>query len=262
MQVLAATGPKHTKMAQMEDNQVTSSRSPWLPIAIMIGLAVLLVGGLKLMNSEPVPANKFPQAQSLQTEISGSLQPQVAAIHSDESKTISSLNSDSVQARFAAVNALLVSNQDAQAMADLQAIIHDYPNAADAYLNLASLYAKAGKLDKARSTLVQGLEVSRSTARLFENLKKINGALAAQSYQKALDVSSQHAVNVPIEQVEMRPTRLIEPNRTLELHAYSVEQLKAILATARDKLTDAEKKLAVLEQRLLQQGSEQQPAQE
>lgn len=76
--------------------------------------------------------------------------------------------------------------RDAEAIALFQKISEDYPDLAEPYNNLAVLYAGAGDYERARTTLELALRTNPSYATAHENLGDVYGALAAQSYARAL----------------------------------------------------------------------------
>jgi hypothetical protein len=63
----------------------------------------------------------------------------------------------------------------------------DHPHIIEPYVNLAAAYAADGQLEQARLTLNRGVDVNKTYARLFENLRRVHGALAANAYRSALD---------------------------------------------------------------------------
>jgi len=63
----------------------------------------------------------------------------------------------------------------------------DYPHFIEPYVNLSAAFAADGQLEQARQTLIRALDVNKNYARIFENLQKVHGALAANAYRTALD---------------------------------------------------------------------------
>ena len=85
----------------------------------------------------------------------------------------------------------------------------DHPNIIEPYVNLAAAYAADGQLEESRLTLTRAVDVNKTYARLFENLQKIHGALAANAYRSALDQEEQliSKVELPtLEQVSLFPS--------------------------------------------------------
>ena len=85
---------------------------------------------------------------------------------------------------------------DAQAIAQFQRLTEDYPDLAEPYNNLATLYAAGGDYAKARATLEQALRTNPSYATAHENLGDVHAALASQSYARALQLDPKN-VTVP-----------------------------------------------------------------
>jgi Flp pilus assembly protein TadD len=92
------------------------------------------------------------------------------------------------QMRFLKGVMLSDSRHDAEAIAQFQSLVEDYPDLAEPYNNLAALYAAAGDFGKARVTLEQALRTNPSYATAYENLGDVHAALAAQSYARALQL--------------------------------------------------------------------------
>ena len=85
---------------------------------------------------------------------------------------------------------------DAQAIEQFQKLTEDYPDLAEPYNNLATLYAAGGDYAKARATLEQALRTNPSYATAHENLGDVHAALASQSYARALQLDPKN-VTVP-----------------------------------------------------------------
>lgn len=100
------------------------------------------------------------------------------------------------QMRFLKGVMLSDSRLDAQAIVQFQKLTEDYPDLAEPYNNLATLYAAAGDFNKARVTLEQALRTNPSYATAHENLGDVYAALAGQSYARALQLEPRN-VTVP-----------------------------------------------------------------
>ena len=85
---------------------------------------------------------------------------------------------------------------DARAIEQFQKLTEDYPDLAEPYNNLATLYAAGGDYAKARATLEQALRTNPSYATAHENLGDVHAALASQSYARALQLDPKN-VTVP-----------------------------------------------------------------
>ncbi len=76
-------------------------------------------------------------------------------------------------------------------------LIGIYPDAPEAYNNLATIYALRGNNDKAVSTLLQAFNTHPSYAQVQQNLKAIYANLANQAYNRALDLDGKGKVAPP-----------------------------------------------------------------
>ncbi len=97
---------------------------------------------------------------------------------------------DDLHARFNRANKQLAEGQAQLAANAYQALIDDYPNIIEPYLNLASIYSSQAKLNEARGVLLKGFDANPKAGMLFDHLSEVHGALAAQSYQYALDTKA------------------------------------------------------------------------
>ena len=79
--------------------------------------------------------------------------------------------------------------EDAQAIEVFKALTEQYPELPEPYNNLAVLYARQGRYDKARSALEMAIRTNPSFATAQENLGDIDAKLAGQAYQKALQLA-------------------------------------------------------------------------
>ena len=97
---------------------------------------------------------------------------------------------DDLAKRLSATTKLIDSDQDDAAVSELKAIIKAQPNAVEPYINLAALYAKSKKIELARNTLLEGINVNQNTAVLFDSLQKVYAAQASLAYQRALEIDT------------------------------------------------------------------------
>ena len=86
---------------------------------------------------------------------------------------------------------------DARAIEQFQKLTEDYPDLAEPYNNLATLYAAGGDYAKARATLEQALRTNPSYATAHENLGDVHAALASQSYARALQLDPKNVTVAP-----------------------------------------------------------------
>jgi tetratricopeptide (TPR) repeat protein len=89
------------------------------------------------------------------------------------------------------------SRRDAQAIAEFEKLIEDYPDLAEPYNNLGALYAASGELPRAQATLQQALRINPAYATAHENLGDVYAALANQAYARALQVDPKNTTVVP-----------------------------------------------------------------
>ena len=92
--------------------------------------------------------------------------------------------------RLKATSRLIDNNQVDEAVSELNAIIKAQPQAVEPYINLAAIHAKSKNIDLARKTLLDGINVNKNTAVLFESLQKVYAAQAALAYQRALEIDT------------------------------------------------------------------------
>jgi tetratricopeptide (TPR) repeat protein len=89
------------------------------------------------------------------------------------------------QMRFLKGVMLAESRRSAEAIQIFQKLVDDYPDLAEPYNNLATLYAADGDYTRARITLEQAVRANPSYATAHENLGDVYAALASQSYARA-----------------------------------------------------------------------------
>ncbi|MGB0722332.1 MAG: L,D-transpeptidase Cds6 family protein [Gammaproteobacteria bacterium] len=100
---------------------------------------------------------------------------------------------DSAQLRLLHALALDAKGQTGRAIAELEALIGEFPAEPAPYNNLARIHARRGDLDKARATLERGIAGNSEFATLYGNLNTLFEAQARVEYAKALDVKGQSA---------------------------------------------------------------------
>jgi tetratricopeptide (TPR) repeat protein len=89
------------------------------------------------------------------------------------------------------------SQRGPEAMALFEQLTQDYPDLAEPYNNLATLYAASGNYAKACVALEQALSLNPDYATAHENLGDIHAALAAESYARALKLEPR-STSVPM----------------------------------------------------------------
>lgn len=101
------------------------------------------------------------------------------------------------QMRFFKGVMLAESNRNSEAIALLQKLSEDHPDLSEPHNNLAALHAAAGDYAKARASLEQALRTHPGYATAHENLGDVYAALAAQSYERALQIEPGNATVPP-----------------------------------------------------------------
>ena len=119
------------------------------------------------------------------------------------------------QMRFLKGVMLSDSRQEAQAIAQFQTLVEDYPDLAEPYNNLAALYAASGDFGKARVTLEEALRANPSYAVAWENLGDVYAALASQSYARAQQLDPGNPTVLP----KVKLVRELYKNRDNAGHA-------------------------------------------
>lgn len=84
-----------------------------------------------------------------------------------------------------------------EAIATFTSLTQDYPELAEPYNNLAVLYAAQGQYDKARAALEMAIRTNPGYATAYENLGDVYARLAAQAYNKALQLDSGNTLVPP-----------------------------------------------------------------
>lgn len=153
----------------------------------------------------------------------------------------------------------------------------DYPHIIEPYVNLSAAFAADGQLEQARQTLIRAVDVNKTYARIFENLQKVHGALAANAYRSALEQEKQliSSIELPLlDEVSLAPSgeqmlalmqqkeadyrgqletmsaQLTKTNKNLEtanaLLTDSTDS-QSVIAGLQSQLTDAEQQISSLQ---------------
>jgi hypothetical protein len=146
-----------------------------------------------------------------------------------------------------AINALQIGDDD-KAAEILQQLIDSQPGLLEPYINLASIQAAQGNLNKARETLMKGLTANQNYAVLFGSLQKVHGALASNAYQLALassDANRQVTDNSIALPVTTQLTAKVNPDELLnqQVAAQEASKLKSQLARQNDQLSNTQELL-------------------
>lgn len=151
--------------------------------------------------------------------------------------------------RFDEANAAIDQGNTQAGLKGLEALMLDYPSIIEPYLNVASIYAEQQDLEKARATLLKGFSANPKAGMLFDHLKKVHGALAANSYRQALDTSSPKTSNstLVLARASSIVTQLDQRNQIVALK----KQLQETQSRAVESVNQLQaEKVAALESRL------------
>lgn len=110
--------------------------------------------------------------------------------------------SDDLARRFSLANTQLSRGETNAAVSALRALIEDYPNFVEPYVNLASALAAQGELEEARLILADAAKANSSTNTLFASIDRLHGALAAQAYRQALENTPQRETRAELPIIE------------------------------------------------------------
>ena len=101
------------------------------------------------------------------------------------------------QMRFIRGVVLTESGRTGDAIDAFVKLTEDYPELAEPYNNLAVLYAGQSQFDKARAALETAIRANPAYATAHENLGDVYVKLAAQSYDKALQLDGRNTTVPP-----------------------------------------------------------------
>jgi tetratricopeptide (TPR) repeat protein len=102
-------------------------------------------------------------------------------------------NPKDAQARFLKGLVLTDQGKSADAIQAFRTLTEDHPELPEPYNNLASLYAAAGQFDKARIALESAVAANPSYAIAYDNLGDLYMRMAAQAYDKVLQLDRTNA---------------------------------------------------------------------
>lgn len=98
------------------------------------------------------------------------------------------------QLRFAKGVVLIEQKRTQEAIAVFLKLSEEFPNLPEPYNNLAVLYSQDNQYDKARAALNMAIKTNASYATAYENLGDVHARMAAQAYDKALNLNSDNGV--------------------------------------------------------------------
>ena len=151
---------------------------------------------------------------------------------------------------FEEANTALQTGDIAKAKELLAALIQRQPGLLEPYINLASAQAMSGELELARQTLMQGLNANENYGALFDNLREVHAALAADAYQMALaedPLDGNTPTNKPLQlPIVTALNANVAPGdeKALAGARSRIEELQASLAKEQQALTAKQKELA------------------
>ena len=183
------TQHRYSRVAQIE--KMTQKRSIIIVIFASLLCLVLLWG----VNRSSDDAEQRGLNASSEQNLSGATGDTSALLIRD-----ASLN-EKLAERFRLTVGFIKKGQNERAIAELNEIIRQQPNAIEPYINLAAVYAKSNDIDRASKTLIKAIDVNKNTSVLFKGLQKVYAAQAALAYQSALEVNVVNddlAVSLPV----------------------------------------------------------------
>ncbi len=141
-----------------------------------------------------------------------------------ERKSLNEPQSRDLETRFKLANETLSAGERESAAEEFKLLTQDYPNFVEPYVNLAAVQAELGELEDARETLIEASNANQSTKVLFDSIKRVHGALAAQSYRQALEASDASEVAVSLPKVSTLSTDFSQAGKISELNSLLEEQ--------------------------------------
>ena len=163
------------------------------------------------------------------------------------------------QQEFDQALAALRNNDFATADSILEQLIQRQPGLLEPYINLASSQAARGDLAMARKTLDSGLRANENYAALYQNLKKVHAALAADAYRTALAETSNNNQANGTAKLELPMVSNLNASvsptdpRELEQARQQIAKLEADLQSQQALLAQRQQELDGANSRLAQQ---------
>jgi tetratricopeptide (TPR) repeat protein len=144
------------------------------------------------------------------------------------SDTVSSEEESSIADSFRLAIEKSQAGQIDQAADIYRGLISEYPKVIESYVNLAALYADQGELDKATKAINEGVSQNPRSAVVFEALKKLNGAVAANAYRSALNEKEK------IDKVHIASLASLSESSMNQVERYKLEGFEQRLAKIND----------------------------
>ena len=149
-------------------------------------LAALLCAGLLSLAPVVVRADALQEANLLMKQ--GQLAPAL-----EKTDQLLATKPKDAQARFLKGLILTDMNRHSEAIAIFTRLTEDYPELPEPYNNLAALYAQQRQFEKARNAIEMAIRTQPSYATAHENLGDIYALMAAQAYDRALQIDASNA---------------------------------------------------------------------
>ena len=149
-------------------------------------LAALLFAGLLSLVPVVVRADSLQDANLLMKQ--GQLVPAL-----EKTDQLLATKPKDAQSRFLNCLILTEMNRHNEAIAIFTKLTEDYPELPEPYNNLAALYVQQRQFEKARNAIEMAIRTHPSYATAHENLGDIYALMAAQAYDKALQIDSSNA---------------------------------------------------------------------
>ncbi len=149
-------------------------------------LAALLFAGLLSLTPVVVRADSLQDANLLMKQ--GQLVPAL-----EKTDQLLATKPKDAQARFLKGLILTEMHRHNEAIAIFTQLTEDYPELPEPYNNLAVLHVQQRQFEKARNAIEMAIRTHPSYATAHENLGDIYALMAAQAYDKALQIDSSNA---------------------------------------------------------------------
>ncbi len=117
------------------------------------------------------------------------------------------------QLRFLRTLALSDAGRKPDAIAELAQLTRDHPELPEPHNNLAVLLAERGEFDNARAALESAIRANPTYAVAHENLGDIHARLAAQSWQRAVQLGAAPTATPKLTQMRQMLQQMANPPR-------------------------------------------------
>lgn len=193
------------------------------------------VDGYTLSGSLPSVTSTSTSNVASSVTVSSSNELEPTSIHIGR-VALSEIDSLDLERRFNSANQALQAGGSDEAASNFQALIKDYPNFVEPYVNLAAIQAEQGDLEEARKTLTEASVANQSTKVLFDSIKQVHGALAAKAYRNALETAASAEIKVDLPKASKLATDFSQTQKIRELNALLEKQRSSTIALGEDAL--------------------------